>query len=137
MTKYRRSMSEGPKHSKWPNEMDQDLQSPVLACRSYGYLLSSYWINDHTVRKALHVRNETVDNWRRCNYGLQLEPNLRSSFSYHVNLSKRGFQSLIYKYTRKYSNDMTFATGGGHTAPEYKPKESLAMFKRWIDNEPL
>ncbi|XP_026388598.1 serine carboxypeptidase-like 2 isoform X2 [Papaver somniferum] len=175
ITTYRRSMSE--KHSKWPIQMDQDPQSPVLACRSYGYLLSSYWINNDTVREALHIRNGTVDNWKRCNYGLQFEPNLGSSFSYHVNLSKRGSRSLIYSgdhdmvvphlgtqawirllnytivddwrswwvdgevagYTRKYSNEMTFATvkGGGHTAPEYKPKEALAMFKRWIDSEPV
>ncbi|KAI3967807.1 hypothetical protein MKW92_031665 [Papaver armeniacum] len=180
ITTYRRSMSEDPKqpkYSKWPIQMDQDPQSPVLACRSYGYLLSSYWINNHTVREALHIRNGTVDNWQRCNYGLQYEPNLGSSFSYHVNLSKRGSRSLIYSgdhdmvvphlgtqawirllnytivdewrswwvdgevagYTRKYSNEMTFATvkARGHTAPEYKPKEALAMFRRWIDSEPL
>ncbi|KAK2656791.1 hypothetical protein Ddye_009843 [Dipteronia dyeriana] len=42
-------------------------------------------------------------------------------------------------YSTEYSNNFTFATvkGGGHTAPEYQPKECFAMFKRWISHETL
>ncbi|KAM3688492.1 hypothetical protein ACB094_10G155700 [Castanea mollissima] len=144
---------------------------------SYGYLLSRYWANDDDVRKALHIRQGSIGQWQRCKFGLYYTPNAASSFVYHVNLSTKGYRSLIYSgdhditvpflgtqawirslnysivddwrswkvqgqvagYTRTYSNKMTFATvkGGGHTAPEYKPKECFTMFKRWTSHEPL
>ncbi|XP_039000729.1 serine carboxypeptidase-like 2 [Hibiscus syriacus] len=42
-------------------------------------------------------------------------------------------------YSREYENKFTFATvkGAGHTVPEYNPKESFAMFNRWISQQPL
>ncbi|KQJ96214.1 serine carboxypeptidase-like 17 [Brachypodium distachyon] len=51
---------------------------------------------------------------------------------WYVNAQVAGF-------TRTYSNNLTFATvkGGGHTAPEYKPKECLDMVARWLSGHPL
>ncbi|XVF39786.1 hypothetical protein PTKIN_Ptkin01aG0060400 [Pterospermum kingtungense] len=119
----------------------------------------------------------SIGQWWRCDYGLPYTADLPSSFLYHVNLSTRGYRSLVYSgdhdmlvpylateawiktlnysivddwrpwmlqgqvagYTRTYANQMTYATikGGGHTAPEYRPAECFAMFKRWISGEPL
>ncbi|XVF64206.1 hypothetical protein PTKIN_Ptkin09bG0149500 [Pterospermum kingtungense] len=150
---------------------------PTFGCRSYSYLLSHYWANDDNVRKALHITKGSIGEWQRCNYGLPYKADVPSSFSYHANLSSRGYRALIYSgdhdlivpflatqawirslnypivddwrpwilqgqvagYTRTYSNRMTFATvkGGGHTAPEYKAAECLAMFQRWISEQPL
>ncbi|TVU31479.1 hypothetical protein EJB05_23166, partial [Eragrostis curvula] len=43
------------------------------------------------------------------------------------------------RYTRSYSNNLTFATvkGGGHTAPEFMPRQCFAMFERWISGAHL
>ncbi|KAK2985396.1 hypothetical protein RJ640_006854 [Escallonia rubra] len=160
-------------------ELHTHKTSPLSAfyCRVDGYWLSYHWMNDESVREALHVRKGSKGTWIRCNQGLPYESVILDSRPYHVNLSRKGYRSLIYSgdhdmlvpfpstqawirhlnysivdewrpwnvhgqiagYTRTYSNQMTFATvkGGGHTAPEFKPEECYAMFKRWISYEPL
>ncbi|XP_059635200.1 serine carboxypeptidase-like 2 isoform X2 [Cornus florida] len=165
------------------NEKSRELSVPepsslsAFSCRIDGYLLSYYWISDDRVQEALHIRKGSIGNWIRCDHGLSYTPTIKDSFHYHVNLSTKGYRSLIYSgdhdmivpflstqawirslnysivddwhswivegqvagYTRTYSNGMTFVTvkGGGHTAPEYRPKECSVMFKRWIVQEPL
>ncbi|GMH17985.1 hypothetical protein Nepgr_019826 [Nepenthes gracilis] len=156
------------------------IQKPSLRdfyCRSDGYLLAFYFLNDKEVQKALHVHEGSIGEWVRCNYGINYTTDIWTSVPYHANLTAKGYRALIYSgdhdmvvpfrgtevwikslnysivddwrpwmvdgqvagFTRTYSNNMTFATvkGGGHTAPEYRPKECVAMFRRWVSGDPL
>ncbi|KAK3011936.1 hypothetical protein RJ639_010514 [Escallonia herrerae] len=140
------------------------------------YVTCYVWANDPTVREALHIRDGTKSEWRRCNKSLSYDEEIASVVEYHRLLSKKGYRVLIYSgdhdmaipyvgtvawinslnltiddnwrpwfvngqvagFTERYTENsiysLTFATvkGGGHTAPEYKPKECLAMVDRWL-----
>ncbi|KAF3791753.1 hypothetical protein EJ110_NYTH13668 [Nymphaea thermarum] len=45
----------------------------------------------------------------------------------------------VNRYTVKYAPNVTYATvkGGGHTAPEYRPKECYHMYERWLTGKSL
>ncbi|KAJ0458171.1 putative peptidase S10, serine carboxypeptidase, alpha/Beta hydrolase [Helianthus annuus] len=148
--------------------LNDPLSSP--SCRKDRTQQAYYWINEASVREALHIRKGSIREWIRCNPDLNFTRTVYDVRPYHLNLSNKGYRSLIYSgdhdmviphqstqawikelnysvidrwrswklngqiagYTESYSNKMTFVTvkGGGHTAPEYKPRESVAMFKR-------
>ncbi|GAV56603.1 Peptidase_S10 domain-containing protein [Cephalotus follicularis] len=76
--------------------VDPEPTLPTIGCRTYGYLLSHYWVNDENVRKALHIQEGSIGKWLRCNYGIPYTTEISNSFPFHVNLSAKGYRSLIY-----------------------------------------
>ncbi|KAL3351657.1 hypothetical protein AABB24_019967 [Solanum stoloniferum] len=62
--------------------------------------LSTYWANDPRVQEALHVRKGTIKRpWLRCRNSIvstSYTISFMNSIPYHVNLSSKGYRSLIY-----------------------------------------
>ncbi|KAI3747348.1 hypothetical protein L6452_09802 [Arctium lappa] len=58
--------------------------------------LTSVWANDAGVREALHIRKGSIGEWKRCPTNLNFTKILEDTRPYHLNLSKKGYRSLIY-----------------------------------------
>ncbi|XP_031091961.1 serine carboxypeptidase-like 18 isoform X2 [Ipomoea triloba] len=67
-----------------------------LQCRDEWSKLSEYWANDYHVQMALHVRQGTKEKWQLCDESLPYNSIIYNTIPYHVNLSKKGYRSLIY-----------------------------------------
>ncbi|KAK6938561.1 Peptidase S10, serine carboxypeptidase [Dillenia turbinata] len=81
---------------KYRVSFDPDPHAIPFGCRTYGYMLSYIWTNDESVREALHIHKGSIDRWVRCNYQIKYGTQIWSSYMYHVNLSTKGYRSLIY-----------------------------------------
>jgi len=71
-----------------------DLTSPD--CHSYRSMLSDYWANNESVRRALKVVEGTTGRWERCKWTLQNNKDIKSSIPYHKKNSIQGYRSLIF-----------------------------------------
>ncbi|KAL7175666.1 hypothetical protein ACSBR2_029292 [Camellia fascicularis] len=69
--------------------------SPCDSSRINAYRLSYFWNNNDRVREALHIRKGSITEWIRCNK-LSYTQTIWDSFQYHVNLSTKGYRSLIF-----------------------------------------
>ncbi|OEL21349.1 Serine carboxypeptidase-like 18 [Dichanthelium oligosanthes] len=128
------------------------LNLPV-ECRDNGYRLSYIWADDPEVRAALGIHEGSIGSWSRCTTLWHYSHDVTTVIPHHINLTKAGYRALVYnaapighpyasssichisvgRFTRTYAHNLTFTTvkGGGHTAPEYRPKECQAMLDRW------
>ncbi|XP_040255126.1 serine carboxypeptidase-like 19 [Aegilops tauschii subsp. strangulata] len=134
-----------------------DLLFP-FKCRSDAQQLSYIWANDEGVRESLGVRKGTKGEWKRCDRDLPYARDITSTVEIHSRLRRQGYPALIYSgdhdskfpfvgtqaWIRSLNLSITddwrpwpSCWGAGHTAPEYKPKECLEMFARWLSGDPL
>ncbi|KFK38585.1 hypothetical protein AALP_AA3G132800 [Arabis alpina] len=65
-------------------------------CNTYWLLLSEYWANSESVRKALRVVKGTAEKWERCSSNLRYNKDMKSSIPYHKNNTIEGYRSLIF-----------------------------------------
>ncbi|XP_037493464.1 serine carboxypeptidase-like 17 isoform X1 [Jatropha curcas] len=79
-----------------PDFLQIDPTYPSFGCPAYGYVLSYIWVNDSSVREALHIREGSIEQWVRCNTELSYTSDIPISLVYHVSLGKKGYRSLIY-----------------------------------------
>ncbi|KAK7331423.1 hypothetical protein VNO77_25648 [Canavalia gladiata] len=83
---------------KYPEKklFNTHLKLPPLNCRTYAHFLCVYWANDDNVRSALHIRKGSIGRWHRCSFNIRNKHDIPSSYEFHVNLSRKGYRSLIY-----------------------------------------
>ncbi|KAL5988278.1 hypothetical protein ACLOJK_036041 [Asimina triloba] len=92
-------MDGGQRRSLEEEHLNRFLKAPDQPsdCRSFGYMLSTYWANDQHVQKAIGVRQSWIKEWRRCNYGLSYMKDVASSITYHRDLTMKGYRALVYR----------------------------------------
>ncbi|XP_033145780.1 serine carboxypeptidase-like 7 isoform X1 [Brassica rapa] len=69
---------------------------PSPDCYDYRYVLTTYWANDESVRRALHINKESKGKWVRCDWDMAYTNDIKSSVPYHMNNSINGYPSLIF-----------------------------------------
>ncbi|OVA05236.1 Peptidase S10 [Macleaya cordata] len=75
----------------------QILNSERVPCTDVS--IATLWLNNGSVRKALHARQENL-TWELCSDMISFlyKHDLGSMIPYHKNLTVRGYRALIYRY---------------------------------------
>ncbi|WVZ08854.1 hypothetical protein V8G54_022200 [Vigna mungo] len=79
----------------WP-ELAEKTQTRHVACVQNDEVASA-WLNNDTVRKAIHAESESVAGaWELCTDRIKYDHNAGSMIPYHKNLTKMGYKALIF-----------------------------------------
>ncbi|BBH09714.1 serine carboxypeptidase-like 17 [Prunus dulcis] len=131
---------------------------PESLCRVDRLRYSVVWANDMKVRKALNIREGTKGEWARCNRSTPYIKDVQRAVEYHRNLSQKSLRAFVYSgdhdlsvpyvsteawieslslpidddWKPWFSNNQIHCQGGGHTAPEFNPRECFDMIKRYV-----
>ncbi|POO03700.1 Serine carboxypeptidase-like, partial [Trema orientale] len=89
-------ITDGRRSLSVSEESEASLYAESANCQEIEHVYSRYWANDASVRKALGVREGTIGKWKRCKFNIPYEHDVRSSIQFHLNLSSKGYRSLIY-----------------------------------------
>ncbi|GJN11873.1 hypothetical protein PR202_ga30107 [Eleusine coracana subsp. coracana] len=134
----------------WPG-----LGGRSLPCKSDE--LATIWLDDEDVRAAIHAKPKSlIGSWELYTARIDYTHDTGTMVSYHKKFTALGYHVLIYRYTEGYDHNLTLLTikfcscdvfmneqkvvtlqGAGHAVPEYKPKEALAFYSRWLAGEKL
>ncbi|KAI7742235.1 hypothetical protein M8C21_033968 [Ambrosia artemisiifolia] len=122
-------------------------QDPNQTCRESIYSYSGIWANKKSVRKALNIREGTVDKFQISNANISslfgrpdtiyYSHDIFSSLAYYKKLATKKCHALIIKYEKTYSEakfSLKYATikGAGHAIALYKPEESMVVVETWL-----
>ncbi|KAF2286442.1 hypothetical protein GH714_016951 [Hevea brasiliensis] len=124
--------------------------------------VATAWLNDESVRKAIHAQPKSIaGTWELCTDRIDYESYVGSMIPYHKNLTTQEYRALYTVETMicachslglKHGLDhldirllmngdlgfpMTKLLGRRAYSPEYKPRESLDFYSRWLDGKPI
>ncbi|KAK7306799.1 hypothetical protein VNO77_44757 [Canavalia gladiata] len=69
---------------------------PEFWCRSYYHFLVDIWANDENVRKAIHIREGTKEEFLRCNKTMAYTTARINTVEYYRNLTSANLEALVY-----------------------------------------
>ncbi|KAJ0079345.1 hypothetical protein Patl1_24034 [Pistacia atlantica] len=113
----------------WPELMSSSTTAVHVPC--FNDIVATSWLNEAAVRKAIHAAPASeIGAWDLCT----------SKISYYHDAGMVIMICVCLTLELKHGQDLLdikLWKHGGHTVPEYKPKESLTFYSKWLAGEQI